>query len=547
MRIDRVSFSPPAAPLLAWRLTASLQAPLPLQVHGVMIDGAPVDDWVLLQDGKPVPPVPGKTRHGVRKPSLHLSSASAGGELVAGRGQPEVAIFHTWQPQTTYDIRIEVATEAGERTWLTATATSPTTGAFPFAGWGHQRLLRLREPAGLARRGEPVEVMLSAYGDECRDWDRELRVATYDLGSGAWTEVPFQVLRQVRANHSAASRRELCTTAWVVAFVDLAAGGDTVLLCAWGNPEASPADMARFTPDLAVVKADGQPTVVRNGHYAVTLCPLSGQVSSLRPAGAPDTVFAYTPGNGDRSMLHYNPDLWVPGRIWTHACDWNPPPYTQWTEGPLVLRTRRWGELPGLPGVRCTVEYTFYAFTPYIRTRTVLEVDTVVTANALRNEEIVLNADQVDGCAWQQPDGTVHDQAIAPDPDLPGGVVAIIHNEAPWIAFYQRQTGAGLAGIRIAQQATTRAGAERAYQNTGTLVADYGWGFRYWSRSLIYGIGDFWPDREYVIEPGALYTDECAYMPLQPGDGGPGFGTVSQAATILRRPIEHVWSGSGPY
>ncbi|MFA6109305.1 MAG: hypothetical protein WDA75_11110, partial [Candidatus Latescibacterota bacterium] len=317
---------------------------------------------------------------------------------------------------------------------------------------------------------------------------------------------------------------------------------------AWGQPKATPVDLATFAPDLRVDRPAGQAATVNNAFYAATLCPQSGQISSLQPLQVPDAAFYYSPGGGDRRMLHYNPDLWVPNRTWTHASDWNPPPYATLAEGPLVLRTRRWGDLPGLHGVRCSVEYTFYAWTPWIRTRTVLEVEAVLTTNAIRNEEIVVNADQVDCWAWKETDGQVHDRPIAPDPSLPAGVVGVIRNEAPWIAFYQAATGAGIAGIRLAQQATTRGAGERAYWNTGTLVADYGWGFRYWSRSLIYGTGDFWPDREYVVEPGLLYTDECAYLPVVVGgEGRERFAGLEATEARLRQPIERIWSGSGPY
>ena len=549
MQIDCVAFSAPTERLLAWHIRLALQVQLPSKVQRVEVDGVPVDDWVLLQNGFVVPPVPSEAaRHGVRKPAMHVSSASAGGQFVVDRGAPELAVFHAWQAGATYQVRMEIETEDGQHTWLEASAEAPSAGAFPFTGWQHQRLLRLREPIGVARRREPVEVMLAAYGDECRDWSRELRMGLYDRASGITEPVPFQVIRHVQANHTAASRREMCTTAWVVAFIDLEPRGESVLVCAWGQAEASPADQTSFGADLQVERSEGKSVTVRNAHYATTLCPRSGQIASLQPILAPDSVFAYTPGNGDRSMLHYNPDLWIPGRVWTHTCDWNPSPYAIESEGPLVFRTRRWGHLPGLSGVSCCVEYTFYAWTPWIRTRTVLEVEAVLTTNAIRNEEIVLNADQVDHCAWKDTDGTVHDQLIAPDPALPAGVVAIIRNEAPWIAFYRGDTGAGIAGIRVAQQATTRGIAERAYWNTGTLVADYGWGFRYWSRSLIYGTGDFWPDRECVVEPGALYTDECAYMPIMVGraDGG-RFAELDTAEVALRQPIERVWSGSGPY
>ncbi|MFA6109915.1 MAG: hypothetical protein WDA75_14205, partial [Candidatus Latescibacterota bacterium] len=242
MQIDRLLFSPPTDRLLAWHLRLTLQVPLPSRVRGVEVDGTAIDDWVLLQDDRVVPPVPGASRHGVRKPALHVSSASAGGEFVAGRGTPELAVFYPWQAGSRYQVRLEVEDTAGERIWIEATAEAPESGAFPFAGWRHQRLLRLREPVGLARQREPVEVMLSAYGDECGDWAGELRLGLYDVQRGVIEPVPFQVVRQAQANHTATNRRELCTTAWVVAFVDLAAGGETVLLCAWGRPKATPVD-----------------------------------------------------------------------------------------------------------------------------------------------------------------------------------------------------------------------------------------------------------------------------------------------------------------
>jgi len=558
MNIDRVSFLPPSADRLAWHLRAALAIPVPSRVLSVRVNGELWDDWALLQGGHVVPTLAADGSHGVRRPAQYVSSASAGGEFLDGRGAPEVAAYVPWEGGAEYELSVEVAAPGQDAQQLTATVRAPAAGGFPFAGWPRHRVFHLRETAGLARAREPVEVLLSAYGHECASWEKELRVGVYDPHSGDTTSVPFEVVKETRANHTSTTRRELCTSAWVVVFVDAAAGADLLLTCAWGRADSEPADMTPFGPDLQVEGEAPKLTGVRNGHYAAELCPRSGQLAGLQALvpgtkgpGDEDTGardFFYSPGKGENHFLHYNPDLWIPDSTWTHASDWNPAPYTTASAGPLVARARHWGHLPRLPGVHCSVEYTFYAWTPWIRTRTVLEVEAVLTTNGIRNEEIVINADQADRCAWKGLDGQVHDRAAVGDPALPSGIVAVVENEAPWVTLYDGASGAGIAGIRVNQQATTRGEGERAYWNTGTLIVDYGWGFKYWSRSLIYGTGDFWPDREYVVEPGPLYTDECAYMPVVVREEGAArFAALDAAEAQLRQPLRRVWTGSGPY
>jgi len=548
MNIDIASFAPPRAGRLAWHVCLSLNAPVPSRVRTVRVNGQLWDDWVLIQGGHVVPTLAGGGSHGVRRPAQYVSSASAGGEFLEGRGQPEVAVYLPWEGGGEYELTLEISEGDSASQTLTATATAPQGGSFPFAGWSRHRVFHLREMAGLDRVREPVEVLLSAYGEECASWERELRVGVYDPASDETTPVPFQVVKETRANHTSPTRRELCTSAWVVAFLDTPANADLLLVCAWGRGDCEPADMGAFHPDLEIEGDAPSPRSITNQHYAATLCPRSGQLSGLYPQGTDGEGFFYSPGKGESHFLHYNPDLWIPDHVWTHAADWNPAPYATGASGPLVVRTRHWGQLPRLPGVRCSVEYTFYAWTPWIRTRTVLEVEAVLTTNGIRNEEIVINADQADWCAWRAPDGQVSDRPMEPDPSLPSGIVAVVENEAPWVTLYDRASGVGIGGIRLNQQATTRGQAERTYWNTGTLIVDYGWGFKYWSRSLIYGTGDFCPDREYVVEPGALYTDECAYTPVMVRDEGAArFASLDEAEARLRQPLQRVWTGSGPY
>ena len=135
MEVQRIVFSAPTDGVLAWHLLLTLDVPLPSRVLGVQVDGIAVDDWVLLQDGRVLPPIAGSSRHGVRKPTLHLSSASAGGEFVADRGAPALAVFCAWQADTQYQVRVEVEAAAGTRRWIEAAAVAPAAGAFPFAGW----------------------------------------------------------------------------------------------------------------------------------------------------------------------------------------------------------------------------------------------------------------------------------------------------------------------------------------------------------------------------------------------------------------------------
>ncbi len=549
MSITSMTFHPADRTLLAWHVRLALDISLPARVLSVRVNQEAIEEWLLRQDGRIVPTLVTASGHGVRKPGSHVSSASTGGEFQTAAGYPELVIFLPWAASREYRICVEL--QRGDVTReLEARAIAPAAGAFPCPGFTCQRVFHYRETAGLARHREPVELMLSAYTEECGNWQRELRMQAMEPRSGTLSAIPFQVIRETRANHTAVRRRDQCSTAWVMAFLDLAPNTDLMLICAWGQADAQAAAMDEFSPDLCLQEDNNGWRHVRNAHYDAGLCPRSGQLGSLTACARPDRALYYAPGNNQsHRFLHYNPDLWIPDQVWSHASDWDPPPYATEAAGPLVLRTRRWGALPRIHGVQCCVEYTFCAWTPWIRTRTVLEVDTVLSTNAIRNEEIVMNADQVDWWACKETDGVIRDEPIHPDPDLPSGIVAVVRNEAPWIAFYHQDSGVGLAGIRLQQQATTRGNAEKAYWNTGTVVADYGWGFRYWSRSLIYGTGDFWPDREYVVEPGLLYVDECAYLPftLMSGTGFERFEQIEAAEARLRFPVERIWRGSGPY
>lgn len=109
MDIDLVSFAPPSTDRLAWHVGLALNAPVPSRVRTVRVNGQLWDDWVLTQGGHVVPTLTGGGSHGVRRPAQYVSSASAGGEFLEGRGQPEVAVYLPWEGAGEYELALEVA------------------------------------------------------------------------------------------------------------------------------------------------------------------------------------------------------------------------------------------------------------------------------------------------------------------------------------------------------------------------------------------------------------------------------------------------------
>jgi len=462
------------------------------------------------------------------------------------------AVLHVkcpWQPGRSYPIEVEFTAPlqgAEGRGLLQAAATAPPEGGFPYPGWQEHRVLVLVEEHGLERAAEPVILFLSDEARIVGSFENEVRIAQLDPATGNVTEVPSQVLYE-KAKASSPSRQPAVRTCQVAFLADVPAGGRAYYLVAYGNARA---EKPSYASDLLYSVAEDGTAWVENEFYRVQLHKPSGQIN-----GMVTKRFAAT-GNGKIGFarqfpLHYNPDIWVTGRRWTHTRGWAPPPHSELCVGPLAIVTRRWGALPKAPEVEVNVTYSFFSKAPYVLVDSTVDVVKDVVANALRNDVAVVTLpEQIDHVGWKDPGGTVHYKPAEADRHRTHGMMGTTSSEAPYVCLVRQAQGWGLAGIQLQRFYGTRAGAPAVLVKNHTSLADYGWGFCYWSRVLAHPWGDYQPDRPNILNAGTFYCTRAAYCPFPLREGTEPqqrLAYVERLGRLLRSPLRIDHQGAGPW
>lgn len=472
----------------------------------------------------------------------------ANGAIAAG--QPStLQVRRPWANKGRIEVRVECKQhDVPKKFTLRRQATAPAQGGFPFPGWTRHRVLVLREDFGIPRENEPYLLFLSDDGDKVKSWESELRVARYDVTTGATQEIPSQVIYEKR-RFDTPKQEAVHTTCEAAFLADVPANGKAYYIITYGNDAAKKPE---YSSDLVMRTADDGSTYVTNDFYQAQLQKTSGQIYGMTSQQFGDgdrRDFGFIKGHG--YALHYNPDVWVKNRSWTHTHGWNPPPKQTVQSGPVAVVTRRWGHLPRATEVEVEVVYHFFAKTPYVLVESTMDIMQDLVVNALRNEEVVFSpSTEVDHAGWKRDNGEVAYIPFGQNPRMTPGMINIIEADAPYICFTREANHLGMASIRLSQHAGSRGDQDPVIANTKTVIADYGWGFRYWSRSLVYPWGDFVPDHSVVLNEGAYYGERSAFCLFPLGDGDSPKARMAYVDSLserLRHPLQVDEQGAGPW
>jgi hypothetical protein len=424
-------------------------------------------------------------------------------------------------------------------------ATAPRSGGSPFPGWTDHRLLVLSEDYGIARRNEPVTLFLSAPGATVHSWEDELRVASFNPASGESEEIPSQVLFSKRLRDTSDASEEY-TTCQIAFLAKVPAHGKVYYLIFFGNPQA---EAPEYASDLSLSEDAQGMKWIENSYYRACIDQKSGQVRGLFTKvygqyGHPGFL-------NDKYTVHYNPDAWVRGRSWSHTSDWNPPPNMTLETGPVATVVRRWGPLPWVPEIDCQVVYTFFSQSPYFLVSSTLDVKEDIVVNALRNEEVVLHPEtEIDHVAWRTKRGEVRYKPAELESGLSRGMLGIIDSDAPYVGLVREKDGFGVGAVRLKEFAGSRGADPPVVASNMTILADYGWQFRYWSRSLVYPWGDKVPDVPHILNADTYYSEQSAYclFPVYPGvDPTERLGFLENLHEKLAAPLRVDKQGAGPW
>lgn len=540
MALGQLEFRMPSAavPFYHFAVPVTLPERSPVHIDSVLVNGE-LERNVLLFDVKdqPAPDRPRTERRlaiaqALKTPRPERSYDKA---VLVGRAP--------WRPgqQYTVEVTLSQGHEQRKTYWETVEGKTPASGGYWNAAWAHYQSVVVSETAGLDRTGEPVQVTFLVYPDTLNDPAREIRVVRYDWRTSEYRETPSQVIDFDKVWSSEAPMYDehgkkkpatyLPTDAVTVVFqADVPAKGSAVYLIFYGNPDAPAPD---YITDLRVAgEAPGQ--TVENSIYRFELHPLSGMLDEVTLKSKPQYTFVHKlETNG---AIQWNPDCYSPPRPWVHVSDWEPGKYDYEYEdvkGPVVFRTRRWGQMPMMPEVTTSMEYEFYAGVPYFVMRSTMHIRYDVAVQALRNAEVVFERDAFSEAAWLDPETRrIETRHIVSAPDLTEWTMP---DTTPWVAFFDRQKGCGYGGIQLGYLNGGLDGKLRTlnpfmYVTVGPWI--------YWTRALAYPYGSRNPQQLINIPAGSVFLEEWGYIPFELKPAGKDlFGNIEKWHARLTHPL----------
>jgi hypothetical protein len=426
-----------------------------------------------------------------------------------------------WEPGKDYSIRLSVRMKKAVKasssdTWITATRTVKAPQGVPVFSkeWKSYKSVILSETAGINRTGEPVEVLLAFYPDEAQQLTRDIRVVAVDPETHALTEVPSQVYDQMEylEEDNLAPDRDgkptrqtplwLPTTTIRVAFLaDVPAKSSKVYLVFYNNPDA----MVRlYTTDLRVQGA-APGLQIDNNAMSVILHPNSGHLDEIKLKSKPDApLYHRLETNG---AMHWNPDIYVPPRPWTHTADWKPPRNISTVSGSIIARSDVWDDMREVPEVDASVRYEFYPGVPYFVSTTTMRIKETVQALALRNSEMVIKRELITHAAWYD---ILSDSVIVYDVEhMPDLADLKMEADVPWIIFFNKEKGIGFAGIQLGYSNT---GVESPVRLLNPFFYITAGPWIYWARGLSHTFLSSNMQQVVPVLKGNVFSEKWAYL-----------------------------------
>jgi len=456
----------------------------PVTVSEVRLNGAPFATVLIFRDGRPVD----------RSKPL-------------GPGSYDVVLDHAWASGKKYTVSL---VHDGASRPETATADysgmSPAKGGVPpGCDEGFARAYRVSEEAGLARSAEVCCLTLTARSSDIGE-------ANLRLFDGAM-EIPFQVLdRRGSAPPQSVSASNPPTVTFKLAFsLDSAANGKKALLVFKGKAEKRP-------PGDLVLSGEGLGKTLRSSGLVLQFHPQSGQVLAIEYPKEKVRLW------NKAGVIHWNPDVFIPGLAWDHSFDWNPPEAFEERAGGLVYASSRRGPMPHIRDVDLEVRYEVSAGHSYFISETRLTFGKDLGVIAVRNDEMVLYKELFDSLMYRDKDGRVVTLPLRELPEAPFGLAHIAPLDIPWAGLVNTKEGYGFFSLRILAAASGLGPAGDFGHKAGTyFYAPSDGDYVYWVRPYLYTWGDYATNNLLTFVPkGSSFYEKNAYVLLRLTGRTPG-------------------------
>lgn len=420
---------------------------------------------------------------------------------------PEVVTRVDWENDESYTLEFVLEDSSGNEHTKKVRKKAPSHGGYWDSNWSYYAGAVLSEPAGLDRNGEPVHVTVNVYEDRVNDPD-EIRVVEIDPETGVPEEVPSQVYGADTWNVSDLVEQEPfryqpTTTLEIVFPADVSPENEKVYLLFYGNSGAGPEN---YSTDLQV-ESEGAETI-QNDYYSMKLAEESGFINEITMKQGLNSKLDH--GMEPPGTVHWNPGIYAPPRVWSHASDWSPPGNSWGLDGDLMSIRKYWGEMPfDVDQASASVTYKFYANVPYVIVSTIIKIDEEIAVKAIRNGEFVFRRELFDEFRWQDNRGKKGNLKLDEARPHPSPAVRLAP-DIPWLAFVNNEEGYGYGSIPLDYMNASFDGRPPRTTQSHFYVEVGPW--VYWCRPIVNTFVTNNPQRMVKVPDGIMYLERTAYM-----------------------------------
>lgn len=389
-------------------------------------------------------------------------------------------------------------------------ALLPTAWKIWAKGWMYYKVVNLEEKAGIRRKAEPVEVLLSFQAIQVASLAREIRVA--EVKNGVLTEVISQVFSEIRRG-----AEKICKLLFLA---DNQAKEKKTYLIFYGNPDA---ELPNYQSDLKVT-GEGYGLDIENEYFTAYLSKQTGQLARLilkREHGL--EVYSGGQGHGEPAGIDWAHDYVTEDNFQKLRISlWDECPDFEVVRGPICTIIRRWG-LPYSPvhpifspaRMNMDIEYRFYAGLPYFHKFGHMSALKTFDMVYVRDDEWVITGQSFTDILWMNAEGKVQI-----------GQVPEESADKLWgVGFFNKDTRDSFIGLFLDHHTD---GFQEPSHN-GSPSFYYKWHGQFWQRMPV-------PKGVKTIPEGAVFHQKNAYVTL-PFDTKDGPAMIEGLRKELMNPL----------
>ena len=478
---DPLTFAAPSYDSPSFEIHAPfvVEGPKPL-FKSASLNGTATSSFLLLKDGKvldlarPLPP-----------------------------GGYDFVLNFAWKPKTGYRFAAVFQRDGNRDLTLEWAGISPDQGGIPEGcEEGFYRAYNVEETAGIERKAEIVTMTVTKPKDD-------VEMQNFRVYDGA-AQVPYQLIEAKDSvpPGSPAKAYPVTVTYKLALPLDAAARERKVLLVLKGSG-GRPAEGA------FAASGDGLGKTIASSRIALGFHPQSGQINTIE-----DVREGIKLHNDKAGVIHWNPDVFIPGIAWDHSYDWNPPASFAEKNGPFLYLNARKGPMPHVQGVALEVKYTLVRDAPYFIVETLMTVGRDMGVIALRNDEMVFYKRLFDTLIYKDRRDGVVQRPLMELPASPYGLAHVAPEELEWVGLVNTFNRYGFFGLRLQAAAACLGAAGDFAHKAGTyFYAPSDGEYVYWVRPYLYTWGEFLTNSHLTFLPeGSFFYEKNAYLLLPMND-----------------------------